>query len=240
MDNSSCIIPALDKMDLARAITLVEALSTRVLAFKLHALADRELTAVIANLAHYGARGIWVDYKLCDTPDTVAERATKIREAGATMLTVHAGGGPNMVEAAVKNGPPFIIAVTLLTSLTDEMVRKLYRQEPEQVVRKLALWAKEGGAHAIVCAPTQVGNLSAMSELTGMKFIVPGTRSAGATTHDQQQVDTPHNAILNGADFLVGGRQITQAQDPLAALEAMAAEIAPAIEARKAAGTWKD
>jgi len=217
--------------------------------FKIHATAETQLAGAIKEFRRKGAKIVWIDFKYFDMPDTVAERAAAVKDAGADWLTVHAHGGPKMVEAAVKNGPPFIIAVTLLSGTTDEMVAELYnpdgidpalRQNRDQVTVKLARWGKTGGAHALVCAPTQVGMISAMSEFYGMFKIVPGTRSPGVAHHDQKQVDTPYNAVVNGADYLVGGRQITQATDQLAALEGMALEIAPAIDARIAAGTWKN
>jgi len=242
------IVPAIDKMTLRNALNLIAATSGSVDVFKTHATAEPQLAGNIKEFRREGAKIVWIDFKDHDMPDTVAERAAAVKDAGADWLTVHAHGGPKMVEAAVKNGPGFIIAVTLLTGTTDEMVAELYnpdgiepalRQNRDQVTVKLARWGKRGGAHALVCAPTQVSMLSAMPEFHGMIMIVPGTRSVGVAHHDQKQVDTPYNAIINGANYLVGGRQITQATDQLAALEAMALEISPAIQMRLDAGTWR-
>jgi orotidine-5'-phosphate decarboxylase len=243
------IIPAVDKMTFRSALNLIAAIGSSVDVFKVHATVEPQMASNIKEMRREGAKIVWVDFKDFDMPDTVAERAAAAKDAGADWLTVHAHGGAKMVEAAVKNGPPFIIAVTLLSGTTDEMVAELYnpdgitealRQNRDQITVKLAHWGLRGGAHALVCAPTQVGMLSAMPEFNRMIKIVPGTRSAGVAHNDQKQVDTPFNAIFYGADLLVGGRQITQATDQLAALKAMALEIAPAIEARIAAGTWKE
>jgi orotidine-5'-phosphate decarboxylase len=249
MENESRIILAIDKMTLRKALNLIAATGGSVDIFKIHATAETQLAGNIKEFRREGAKIVWIDFKDFDMPDTVEERAAAVKDAGADWLTVHSHGGPKMVEAAVKYGPPFIIAVTLLSGTTDEMVAELYnpdgidpalRQNRDQVTVKLARWGLRGGAPALVCAPTQVGMLSAMPEFNSMVKIVPGTRSAGVAHHDQKQVDTPYNAVINGADYLVGGRQITKATDQLAALEAMALEIAPAIEQRIAAGTWRE
>lgn len=233
------IIPAVDKMRLRNALNLVAAIGDRAPAYKVHAVAETNVSFVAKEFFREGAQGVWLDFKDFDMKDTVAERSAAAKDAGITMLSVHASGGPEMVEAAVKNGPPFIIGITVLSGFTPEMVEYLYNQPLDDVVVKLARWAKQGGAHALVCSPKQVGLLNQMAEFEDMIKIVPGTRSAGVAHHDQQQVDTPYNAIINGAGFLVGGRQITKAAEPLAAFQAMALEIAPAIEARIAASTWR-
>jgi orotidine-5'-phosphate decarboxylase len=239
MDKSRIVVD-LDKMSLETALELTRKLGVQAAAYKAHSLADLEMAATLTSLRAQGAHTIMLDWKLHDMPDTVAQRAAKAKAGGADWLTVHAGGGPKMVRAAVDNGPGFIIAITVLTCLEDPMVEYLYGSETWLVVRKLALWAKEGGAHALVCSAKQVQNIANDPELQGMRLIVPGTRSAGVQHHDQKQVTTPYEAIMNGADYLVGGRQITQAEGPVAAMEAMALEIAPAIEARIAAGTWRE
>lgn len=229
------LILDLKGMNLSRAIQLTEQTATLAGGFKAHDLFDIYGVAVVMReLKNKGALKVWVDYKLHDMPDTVAERAKALRDAGVDMVTVHAAGGLKMIEAAVKHGPPVVIGVTKLTSWTDEMIETYYRRPAQEVVLELALWTKEGGAHALVCAARQVSFLASQKKLAGLQIIVPGTRSTGVKTHDQQQVDTPFNAISNGAYYLVAGRQVTlEAPDPLEALKAMALEITPALEWRK-------
>lgn len=244
MDPKTRLIPALDMTGVDAPKSLVEAMGAFVPVFKVHAWSDVWLASAINQLHEWGAMGVWADYKLHDTPDSVAKRAGEIKAAGADWVTVHAAGGPKMVEAAKKSGL-YTIAVTTLTSLSDARVEELFVDKPEKVVRKLAGWAYDGGADALVCSPKQVATLEHWRrnynpcDSLAIKLIVPGTRSAGKDPNDQAQVDTPFNAILNGADYLVVGRQVTEAKDPIAALQAIADEIAPAIEARVAAKTWR-
>jgi len=240
----SRIIVDLDKMPLDRAVMLASSIGSNAAAYKVHSLADMDMAVTVAALKDAGAGTIMLDWKEKDMPDTIEQRAAKAKAGGADWLTVHADGGPDMIRKAKESGL-YIIAITLLTSLTDDMVRHLYVAEPDEVVRKLAIWAFDGGANALVCSAKQVANLNkwrsnyAACDSWNMKLIVPGTRSAGVSHHDQKQVTTPYEAILNGADYLVGGRQITQAKDPLTAMKAMDEEIQPAIEARIAASTWR-
>src|SRR4051812_47014040 len=109
------IILDLDKMSMLKALTLIDQQRDDVRGFKVHSLAIRSLASTIRDYREHGAKEILVDYKLYDMPDTVGQSAARIREAGATMLTVHAEGRVEMIEAAAKNGPP-ILAVTKLTS----------------------------------------------------------------------------------------------------------------------------
>ena len=228
------IIPDIDKMSLRTALNLIHDLHDEVPAFKVHSVAEEALTWTIREFKREGAKGVFVDYKLCDMKDTIAGRAARIKEAGATMLTVHAEGRPEMIAAAVENGPEIILAVTKLTSWTDADIEAFYRRPAQEVFTELALWAVEGGAHGIVCPAKHVGHLHKNPKLQHLLKLVPGTRSAGVATHDQKQVDTPFNAICNGATYLVGGRQITQAENPRSALLAMAEEIRRGLEALKA------
>jgi orotidine-5'-phosphate decarboxylase len=153
-----------------------------------------------------------------------------------------------MVRAAKETGL-YVIAVTLLTSLDDDEILKLYKAPPEEVVPILADWALAGEADALVCSPKQVETLHAWRQKLDQsvwpkhawpRLIVPGTRSPGTATHDQKQVDTPYHTILNGADYLVIGRQATESEDPVHALAQIKAEIAPAIAERIRQNTWLD
>ncbi len=239
-DIRGCLIPALDKMQMFKALSITNRTGSCVYGFKVHALADAYGAPLTTRLMREVQRDCWLlgDIKGLDTKDTIRDRAKQLRDVGFNALTIHALGRPEMVAAAVESGL-FIICVTLLSDWPDDYVRDLFKQEPDEVATTLALAGLEGGASGIVCSPNQIKNLAANPKLAKLKFIVPGTRSAGKAAHDQAQVDTPVNTIRNGADYLVVGRQVTQAEDPLIALGEIAEEIKPAIEERVAAGTWK-
>jgi orotidine-5'-phosphate decarboxylase len=244
MDPKNRLVIALDMEELKGPKPIVEATCTSIGMYKVHAWAEDRLTAAISDLRSYGAKGVMLDFKYNDTPDTVAKRARKAAVAGANWITVHTGRSPRMVEAAKKSGL-YVIAITVLSSVTDEEIREDHKAEPEVVVRRRANWALQGGADALVSSPRQVATLyewrSCMGTTAGhIKLVVPGTRSVGVSANDQKQPDTPFNAILNGADYLVIGRQATEAADPVVAINEIADEITPAIESRIAAGTWRD
>ncbi len=230
------IIPDMDKMSMFKTLTLIDQLKDDVPAFKVHALAIEELRSTIRHFESAGAKGVFVDYKLCDMPDTVAGSAARIRDAGASMLTVHSQGRIPMIEAAVKNGPPTILVVTFLTSWSDKDIEDEYlsQRSAVEVITERALWAVEGGAHGIVCSARHVGELARNPKLATLIKLVPGTRSPGVAANDQKQVDTPYNAVLKGGEkvILVGGRQITQALDPREALAAMGHEVKCALADR--------
>ncbi len=197
----------------------------------------------IDELRRAGAERVWLDFKYADTSDAVLKRSQRAASAGVNWITVHAGGGVRMVEAAKKSGL-YVIAVTLLSSLSDNEVRDLYNNEPDVVVGKLADWALQGGADAIVCPPARMRTLyewrQVRSDAEHIKLISPGTRSEGAAWNDQAQVEEPRATISNGADYLVVGRQATEDPDPLSVINLVAHEIRPAIEARIKEGTWRD
>jgi orotidine-5'-phosphate decarboxylase len=153
---------------------------------------------------------------------------------GAKIITVHASGGVPMMQAAVNAtfsgcDDPLaeIWAITVLTSLDKGEVARIYGKERTvaQIVREFALMAKEAGVETVVCSAEEVGVLSKDPELKGMKFTVPGTRSPGKALGQQKRSGTPSQAIADGATYLVAGSQVTKAEDPVMALEAMVTEI---------------
>ena len=230
----SNIIVALDGLGLDSAAALVSQLKGKPYAYKIHDLWDQQGPGVVRKLLGNGAPRIFVDLKLHDIPNTVALRARAVRNAGATMLTVHASGGTEMMRAAVENGPPEIYAVTVLTSLSDGDAHKMYGQPAAAAALRMArLTQCVRGIAGIVCSPQEVGLLATRQDLDGMKFITPGIRPAGKEAADQRRVDTPESAIYAGAHFLVIGRPITQAPNPVAAFDIINAEMLHAIEELK-------
>jgi orotidine-5'-phosphate decarboxylase len=221
---SECVILAADGLTLEQTLALVNRTSDRIQAVKIHSLWDRHGPGVVRQLLDAGAPNVWVDLKLKDIPETVRDRARAVAESGAQMLTVHASGEIEMMMAACESGLE-IIAVTVLTSLDEDVTHLLHGQPSKAAVLYLARLAKLAGVPSVVCSPREVGLLSRRPELQGMNFITPGIRSAGVSTDDQKRVDTPASALKAGATRLVIGRQITKAQNPLAALDAIEMEI---------------
>ena len=128
-----------------------------------------------------------------------------------------------------------VYAVTLLTSLGPDEVHVQYGSETSSavVVRRLALLAKAAGVHGIVCSPQEVSLVrNAIGE--GIKIVVPGVRSVGAEVHDQKRTGTHGQALIDGANLLVIGRQMTKAEDPVTALDQIETEIEQALTAKEA------
>lgn len=168
---------------------------------------------------------IFLDLKLHDIPATVAGAARAVESLTPSYLTVHAAGGPAMIEAAASALPHTrITAVTVLTSLDASMVADLgIEGTPQSIVVRWAQMAVAAGARAIVCSPQEVALVRA-SVSEDIRLITPGVRPAGADTHDQRRSATPRQALDDGSDLLVIGRPITGHPDLAAAAQEIAAE----------------
>jgi orotidine-5'-phosphate decarboxylase len=183
-----------------------------------------------------GGAEVFLDLKLHDIPNTVERAARVASSMGASLLTVHAAGGPTMIAAAVKGaragGAARVLAVTVLTSLSaDDLARIGLRGTPAEAVAALARLALDAGADGLVCAPPEVAMLRAEYGAAPL-LVVPGIRPAGTEAGDQARTATPAETARAGADVLVVGRPVLQAADPLAAARAINAEIAAATAAR--------
>jgi orotidine-5'-phosphate decarboxylase len=167
---------------------------------------------------------LFLDLKLHDIPNTVAGAARSVARLSPTYLTVHAGGGRDMVRAAVEAVPDVkVAAVTVLTSMTPQALDEVgLAGPPLDAVRRLAVLSVEAGARALVCSPQEVAAVRAEVG-PDVTLITPGVRPAGADVQDQVRVATPQQALADGADLLVIGRPITGAADPGAAAAALAA-----------------
>jgi orotidine-5'-phosphate decarboxylase len=176
-------------------------------------------------------RPVFLDLKLCDIPETVDRAVARVSALGARIVTVHAGGGPAMlrraVERAGREGAGLTVAaVTVLTSLdaTDLGKMGVTPDVGEHAIR-LARMAFEEGVRAFVCSPRE---LRAMRAALGKEvtLITPGVRASGGNDgrDDQKRVATAKEAVADGADWLVVGRPIRDAADPLAAALALARE----------------
>jgi orotidine-5'-phosphate decarboxylase len=180
-----------------------------------------------------GALGlpILLDLKLHDIPNTVAAAVRQAGDLGAAYITLHASGGPAMLEAAADAAagltrPPRLLAVTVLTSLDqDDLAQIGLRADPGQQAILLASLARQCGVDGIVCSPHEIELVRAElgDEVT---LVVPGIRPEGSDEDDQKRVLTPAEAMAKGADILVIGRPITAAPDPAAAARAILASLA--------------
>lgn len=185
--------------------------------------------ALVEKLQRSGF-GIFLDLKFHDIPNTVAGACAAAAGLGVWMIDVHALGGRAMLEAARsalsrRRSPPRLVAVTLLTSMgAGEMAEVGLAGSPQAAVEGLARLARACGLDGVVCSPQEA---SALRRQLGSGFwlVTPGIRPAGAAGDDQKRAATPREAVASGADYLVIGRPITRAPDPLAALRAIHAEI---------------
>jgi orotidine-5'-phosphate decarboxylase len=169
---------------------------------------------------------VFADLKLHDIPNTVERASRRVSAAGARWMTVHAAGGPAMIEAAVSGmGEGGVLAVTVLTSLSaDDLTATGVDQGPPGPVHRLTALAVASGVEGIVCSPSDV---SSVRELVGSRSIfTPGIRLPDAGHDDQKRVATPTAAVEAGADYLVIGRSITSAADPAATAREIAVSLA--------------
>jgi len=171
-------------------------------------------------------RAVMLDLKLHDIPETVARATARVAGLGAGLLTVHAGGGRAMLEAAVKaRGEMKILAVTVLTSLDDADLEQIGARGPiGELVRMRAELAIAAGCDGVVASPHEVAAIRAIAPADFL-VVTPGVRPAGASAGDQKRVMTPKQARLAGADLVVVGRPLRDAPDPAAAARAVVEEL---------------
>jgi orotidine-5'-phosphate decarboxylase len=189
--------------------------------------------AIVEKLVGLG-HSVFLDLKLHDIPNTVAAGVRSAGSLGASLLTVHAAGGPAMLLAAqeaaagLANGPQ-LLAVTVLTSMDRaQLAATGVAGAPAEQVALLAKMGMDAGIRGFVSSPQEVAAMRALTGPEGV-LVTPGIRPSGAELGDQQRVATPTFALNEGASYLVVGRPITQAADPALAAEAMLFEIAEAL-----------
>ncbi len=220
------IFVAIDTPDLNRARALAEAVAPLAGGLKLglEFFCHNGRAGVMA-LAESGLP-IFVDLKFHDIPNTVAHAIEALRPLTPAVLTVHAAGGRAMMEEAKAAAPALtkVVAVTVLTSLDRPDLASIgVSGDPSGQVERLAELARAAGLDGIVCSGDELG--VARAAWPDGFFVVPGIRPADAATGDQKRVMTPRAARDAGASILVIGRPITAADDPAAALRAIAATL---------------
>jgi len=226
----SPIILALDADEISKAADWINATKDSIDIYKVGLEFFLKFGASgIAELRKNGDFEIFLDLKLHDIPNTVANSVKSISQLKPKFLTVHASGGREMVSAAALADPSIAItAVTILTSLSDEELGELgFASNAEQSAVALAKIAVTAGARAIVCSPFEAGAIrSAVGD--GVTLITPGVRPVGSAAGDQKRFMTPAQAIEAGANYLVIGRPIT-GQPSLEAMADAAAAILKSI-----------
>lgn len=220
----SKIIVALDGLTIKGMMELVTALSGKVWGFKVNDMLVDQGCRIIQELKPHGK--VFADVKLFDIPNTVANSVSRLVKAKADLITVHASGGSEMLKAAVENGKDrdgngVILAVTVLTSMSDEEMNLIYggryaleRLNRTDIVGDLASIAQKAGVWGVVCAPGDIAHIPA-----GVRTVVPGFRPDGKVELDDQK-NTGGFTDVEGANLIVVGRPITYANDPVAVAEA--------------------
>jgi orotidine-5'-phosphate decarboxylase len=224
------LIVALDVESNTAALRLVERLGDAVSFYKVGSpLFTRSGPDIVKKLKQQGKR-VFLDLKYHDIPNTVAHAVAGAAELEVDLLTVHASGGTAMIEAAraaVGDTETRILAVTVLTSFGVDDAERVWGKQLNSLreeVTRLAQLAADAGAHGVISSPLEAETLKRRH---GADFLVvtPGIRPAGSARGDQVRTATPADAIRAGADYLVVGRPVIEADDPAAVVEQMQKEL---------------
>ncbi len=229
------LIVALDVDDLEQATEFVRQLSGEVGMFKIgKQLFTHAGPQAVRQIQELGGE-IFLDLKFHDIPNTVAKAAIEATRLGVKMFNVHASGSLEMMRLTAKEvarvcrqqklRKPIMLAVTVLTSLNQDDLERVgvERKVADQVVR-LALLTQEAAMDGVVASPHEVADIRAAC---GRRFVIvtPGIRPSDSKRNDQQRVMTPQDAIRGGVDYIVVGRPIIEAKDPVAAARAIVADM---------------
>lgn len=232
------IIFPLDMQSVKEAARYIELLSGFVGMFKVGLeLFIQAGPQVIGLIKKAGDADIFLDLKLHDIPVTVSRAMARIADLGVKFATVHCGETPRMLEAAVEGGGGHVgvLGVTVLTSISAEDIKsagfkKEFSEDVSKLVLKRATMAQASGCAGIVCSGQEV---KMVKEIFGIKFITvtPGIRPIWESKDDddQRRIVTPEKAIDDGSDYLVIGRPIRDADDPVSAAKRIADEIGLAL-----------
>ena len=233
------LIFALDVDNLEDARGWVDQLQGQVGVFKIGKQLFTRCGPEVVRLVQERGGEVFLDLKYHDIPNTVAMAGLEALRLGVKMFNVHALGGFEMMAKLVaaidkvcpRGNPdrPILLAVTILTSSTEETLRRVGIDRPVSVmVPKLARLAKDAGMDGVVASPQEVGLIR---DVCGDDFLVvtPGVRPAFASQDDQQRITTPADALRSGADYLVIGRPISAAADPALAADMILQEMQDAL-----------
>lgn len=235
MNADERLIVALDVETKEKALSLVEKLKKDVKMFKIGSELFTSCGPKIVEEVKSKGCGIFLDLKFHDIPNTVARSAAAAARLGVSIFNVHALGGPDMMKKAaeaaaeeakkLKIARPKIIAVTILTSMDENNLKKIgIFDNMETQVLKLAGMARDSGLDGVVASPSEIKSIG---KNMGKDFLIvtPGVRPSWAAAGDQKRIATPKEAIENGASFIVVGRPIIEAPDPAYAAKKVLEEL---------------
>lgn len=220
------VIVALDIATLEKASVLARSLAGEVGGFKVGMeLLMGEGPRAISTIADIGLP-VFADAKLHDIPNTVSRAAARIRSAGARWVTVHGAGGPEMMESAVDGmGGRGVLAVTMLTSLDSSDLSLIgIAATPAGYVTTISALAAAARCEGVICSPAEITTVREADP--SLQIFTPGVRPETIEAGDQKRTASPQRAIADGADYLVIGRPITAAPNPVLAAREIAATIA--------------
>lgn len=227
---TSPVIVALDNMTKDAALALADQLDPKLCRLKVgKELFTRYGTQIVTELQNRGFE-IFLDLKFHDIPNTTAQAVKAAAELGVWMVNVHAGSGfeaMSRAKQALDDGgyQTLLIAVTVLTSMTEAGLAQIGVNDAlDTQVGRLAMLTRDAGLDGVVCSAREAIMLKSLCG-TDFKLITPGIRLAEDSRDDQARICTPKQALNDGADFLVIGRSITKAPDPLAKLNLILAGI---------------
>lgn len=231
VSDNKVIIVALDYADAAQALAMARQLDPARCRVKVgKELFTRSGPGVVEQLQALGFE-VFLDLKFHDIPHTVAKAVRAAAELGVWMVNVHASGGRRMLEQAknellqVPNATTLLIGVTVLTSMErDDLAEIGLDIDPLVQVQRLARLTESCGLDGVVCSAWEVAPLREIIS-SNFQLITPGIRPQESQADDQRRIMTPANALAAGSNYLVIGRPITQAENPLTALARIEASL---------------
>ena len=222
------IIIPLD-MEYTAAVSIADKLDPNICRLKVGNQLFTSSGPKIIKTLHEKGFEIFLDLKFHDIPNTVYESVRSAANLGVWMINVHASGGSKMLDASKKalegfDKPPLLIGVTILTSISEEILTEIGFNNLDKQVMRLTKLAHRSGLDGVVCAASDA---SKVKQTCGESFltVTPGIRPKDADLNDQSRTSTPVEAITNGSDFLVIGRPITGSEDPKNALKNIYKEV---------------
>ena len=216
-------------MEYTAAVSITDKLDPNICRLKVGNQLFTSSGPKIIKTLHDKGFEIFLDLKFHDIPNTVYESVRSAANLGVWMINVHASGGSKMLDASKKalegfDKPPLLVGVTILTSISEEILTEIGFNNLDKQVMRLTKLAQRSGLDGVVCAASDA---SKVKQTCGESFltVTPGIRPRDADLNDQSRTSTPKEAIANGSDFLVIGRPITGSEDPTNALDNIYKEV---------------